>query len=84
MNPMERIDAPGQRALESQRKMIVTSCDEGYDVNASATTPPSISESESVVPDYLFDDQADDEDEAYVYRYWCSGASTTADFEERT
>jgi E2F-associated phosphoprotein len=76
---VEQIEAlAGQRPLAPQQQMIVTSCEEDCNEDASANDC-SICDSEEVLPDDLFDDQADEEDETYVYRHLRSGASSMAD-----
>lgn len=57
------------------RKAIVTSCEED-----SSETEANLSDEDQgdeplahTQPDYLFDDQADEEDEAYVYKHLRSG-----------
>ena len=66
---------PGERPLAlQQQQMIVTSCEEEDD-DAQDSVSCSV---DSLVPDDLFDDQADEEDEAYVYQHLRSGLSESA------
>lgn len=79
MNYPERIEGHQERPLIVQQRMIVTSCEED-NIEDDASTDESVSDRcESVVPDDFFDDQADDDDEAYVYRHLRSGDPTMED-----
>lgn len=60
------------------KQMIVTSCEEDNSFSDSSSASLKSSNDNTKVedshqPEYLFDDQADDEDEAYVYKHLRSG-----------
>jgi hypothetical protein len=84
MDPRLLMEPPlQQRPLESQQHMIVTSCEEEEEEEYDdAQDSVSCSVDSIVRADDLFDDQADEEDEAYVYKHLRSGGASMVDTTE--